>query len=50
MHSTATMNDKEAMMNRYYLTKMTARTDTEIIKECVFVTKDKNVARVSREY
>ena len=48
VNSTSTMTDEEAMLNRSYFTKMTSRTNVEILKYRVIGNKDKLGARGSR--
>ena len=45
MHSTANMPDEEATLYWYYFIKTTERTDAEIFKDCVIVTKYKQDSR-----
>ena len=47
MHSIDTMPDEYAILNRSYFTKMTSRTNVEILKYRVIVTKGKSGTRVS---
>ena len=45
MHSTDTMPDEEATMDWYYFIETTERTDADIFKDCVIVTKYKHYSR-----
>ena len=50
MHISSILPYEEAMLNKSYFNKMTARTDADIIKKRVIFTKDKLGARGSIKY